>query len=144
MKIEQQFLALKAIIRCQEKVLILQESSHQERTHTGRWGFPGGRIRVGENPFAGLRREVKEETGLAISLGQPFAVSEWCPVIMGIPTQIVAVFILCTSTDDTVALSEEHDQYQWIEPRLKQAHEMMPEEKAVFEQYLQTAYNTKT
>lgn len=30
------------------------------------WNLPGGRVRAGENPWAALVREVKEETGLEV------------------------------------------------------------------------------
>ncbi|MFN2240539.1 MAG: NUDIX hydrolase [Thermoanaerobaculia bacterium] len=33
-----------------------------------RWGLPGGRLKEGEDPAAGLRREVREECGLEIEV----------------------------------------------------------------------------
>jgi 8-oxo-dGTP diphosphatase len=34
----------------------------------GRWGLPGGRLKGGEDPASGLRREVREECGLEIEV----------------------------------------------------------------------------
>jgi ADP-ribose pyrophosphatase YjhB (NUDIX family) len=36
----------------------------------GCWGLPGGFLEEGEDPDRGLRREVREETGLAVEPGE--------------------------------------------------------------------------
>jgi len=38
----------------------------------GCWGLPGGFLEEGEEPLAGLRREVREETGLEVEPGELF------------------------------------------------------------------------
>jgi 8-oxo-dGTP diphosphatase len=38
----------------------------------GSWGLPGGFLEESEEPFAGLRREVREETGLEVQPGELF------------------------------------------------------------------------
>lgn len=37
--------------------------------YRGRWGLPGGAVELGETVHAALRREVMEETGIAIDVG---------------------------------------------------------------------------
>ena len=113
----QQRVACKALIVHAGKVLILREAStYDEGTQGGKYQLPGGRINPGE-PFAdGLVREVYEETGLAVQMGEPLYVGEWQPVIHGVKNHIVAIFFVCHSDDDTVRLSTEHDAYAWIDP----------------------------
>ncbi len=39
------------------------------------WGLPGGWLERGESPADGLRRELREELGLEITVGQPLLVA---------------------------------------------------------------------
>jgi mutator protein MutT len=41
----------------------------QRRGDTGKWGFPGGAIELGETPEMAAIREAKEETGLDVEVG---------------------------------------------------------------------------
>lgn len=113
-----QRIAMKAIIVHNGTFLVVREAStYQEGTNLGKWQLPGGRINPGEPFLDGLKREIKEETGLDVTVGDPVYVGEWFPVIKDVPNQIVGVFFICTPLTDEVVLSEEHDTYQWVTPQ---------------------------
>lgn len=79
--------------------------------------FPGGRIDKGEEDLeASLKREVHEESGLEIGVGQPFAT--WhAPFPEGhkhAGKYTYLIFFKCTYISGEVTLSEEHTAYRWV------------------------------
>lgn len=133
-----QRVAMKAVIVKDGKVLLLREAkTYKDGTNIGRFHMPGGRLDVGEAFEDGLRREVREETGMEIEIVQPIYVGEWRPVIRDVPHQIIAVFFVCTPTTDEVKLSEEHDKFMWVDPQTFRASaEVMDPEDKVLEAYV--------
>lgn len=51
------------------RVLIAQRP--RGRHMAGRWEFPGGKLAAGEDPLAGLKRELAEELGIAVRAARP-------------------------------------------------------------------------
>ncbi len=127
-------LAMKAVIvDGTGRVLILREATtYTDGTNTGRYHLPGGRVNMGEPFMEALMREVKEETGLDIEIGRPVYVGEWWPNIKGTQNQIVGVFFVCTAPENSVRLSEEHDDFRWIRPDETGEFDIMaPEPEAI-------------
>lgn len=52
------------------RVLMLQRGMDPTDPHAGKWEFPGGGLRDGEDPFDGACREFTEETGLEVPSGE--------------------------------------------------------------------------
>ncbi|GEM_PF-987984 len=77
----------------------------------GVWQFAGGRLEEGERWDEGLRREVKEETGitnlriLSILMVDNF---EWQS------QQLYSVYFHCHTDVAAVQLSPEHVEYRWL------------------------------
>jgi 8-oxo-dGTP diphosphatase len=115
------------IVNDKGEVLIVRESpDHKTNDQVGRYGLPGGRLEPGEVFFETLMREVEEETGLKVTIGRPLLVGEWRPTINGVPHQIVGMFMACrASSGATVHLSEENDDYQWINPSARAAFDIV-------------------
>ena len=132
-----QFTACKAFITYQNKVLILKESNkYQEGTNAGRYDVVGGRVKPGERFNEGLIREIKEETCLTIKLGKPFFVNEWRPIVKDEQWQVVGTFFECEAETDQVILSEDHEEYAWIEPKNFQNYNLFPNLIPAFKAYL--------
>lgn len=135
--VDKLFVATKAFIVHNGKILLLRESSkYGEGTQSGNYDVPGGRIKQGERFDESLSREIKEETGLSVNIGLPFAVNEWRPVVKGEQWQIVGIFFECFSDSDKVVLSEDHDNFLWITPKDYAKYNNIKTNIPAFEAYL--------
>ena len=64
-----------AIIEKEGKILIARRK--QGLYLAGKWEFPGGKVEKGETPEACLRRELREEFGIEVELGDFITASEF-------------------------------------------------------------------
>jgi len=51
------------------KLLVARRHLSDPPELAGRWEFPGGKVEPGEEPRAALEREVREELGIAVTVG---------------------------------------------------------------------------
>ena len=131
------FVACKAFIVYNAKVLILKESSkYKDGVNIGKYDVVGGRLEPGQHFQESLIREIKEETGLDVEIGKPFYVGEWRPVVNGEPWQIVGTFFECKTNTDNVKLGEDHSEFLWIEPKVYKNHNLIEDINPAFEAYL--------
>lgn len=112
----QQVAAKAIIVNDDGKLLVVREAPLGTRTQVGRYQIVGGRVDPGETYEDALQREVKEEVGLEVEVGEPLYIGEWRPNVKGVQLQIFAFFSVCRAKSTDVKLSEEHDDYQWVDP----------------------------
>ncbi|MDP2587033.1 MAG: NUDIX domain-containing protein [Candidatus Komeilibacteria bacterium] len=130
------FVATKAFIKYQDKILIIKESNkYTDGTNAGKFDVPGGRIKPGQRFDESLLREIKEETGLTVTIGQPFFANEWRPVVNDEQWQVVGMFFECQSTTNQVTLSEDHEEYLWIDPTDFKKYNLIENLTLAFESY---------
>lgn len=130
-------IATKAFIIYNEKVLILRESSeYKGGINAGKYDVVGGRIKPGLGFDENLRREIKEETGLNVKIGDVFFVKEWGAVIEGVQERIIGIFFKCVVDSDKVLLSKDHDDFKWIKPEEYKNYNLIEDLSFVFENYL--------
>jgi 8-oxo-dGTP diphosphatase len=79
-----------------------------QRTDNGQWEPPGGILELDETIEAGLRREVREETGLDIHIDALTGVYK--NMVRG----IVALVFRCHTVSGTVRLTDETTAADWL------------------------------
>jgi 8-oxo-dGTP diphosphatase len=104
------FVAVKGLIFCEDKFLIVQRSD-KTRGEFFIWELPGGRMEFGECPKETLLREIEEETGLRVL--PLFPIATWS-FQRTKDIQLVGINYLCKSKTTEVVLSDEHISYKWI------------------------------
>lgn len=127
------FVATKAFITNNNKVLVVREASQYDvGTNPGKYDVVGGRIEPNEHFLDALIREVKEEVGLEIIVGKPFAVGEWFPKVKDEQWHVIAVYFECQTMNTDVILSQDHDDHQWIDPAEASAFPLMENLRPIF------------
>lgn len=103
--------AAKALIIHDNEVLLLLRCDDDEHCPNV-WEIPGGRLEPGEDPHVGLQRETIEEAGININVLEPLDVQHFTrddgQVITG------TIFRCAIADKNTVTLSEEHKDYEWV------------------------------
>ncbi|OGH69565.1 MAG: hypothetical protein A2754_04040 [Candidatus Magasanikbacteria bacterium RIFCSPHIGHO2_01_FULL_47_8] len=117
--------------------MCLKESAkYVDGANRGKFDVVGGRLKPGERFDESLLREIKEETGLKVTVGRPFFVNEWRPVVRGEQWQIVGTFFECFAESDKVVLSDDHEEYLWIDPKDYRIYNFIDNLVPAFESYL--------
>lgn len=76
--------------------------------------LPGGHIDFGEDIETGLKREIVEEFGVEVQLGEPFAAFTYMNDIKGSHSIEVVYFGQFTNPEEQIRLQpEDHSEYVW-------------------------------
>lgn len=93
--------------------MVLKRSDKDDHK-PGVWETPGGGIDHEEAPQRALIREILEETGLTVTVQEPFNVFAFRKDTGEFK---VGITFLCDANPKAVKLSDEHSEYRWINPK---------------------------
>ena len=95
------------------KILAIRRSDTHPFRPLG-WDVPGGDLEFGEDAKKGIRREIKEETGLSVG---DLKVADVFSVSNGRGEFWVTVCYSAIALTGKVKLSWEHDDFRWVTPK---------------------------
>lgn len=97
-----------------EKVL-LPKRADTKKFMPGIFELPGGHIDFAEDIIDGLKREVMEEMGVRVSIGDPFSVFTYTNEIKGSHSIEVVYFGKLQDSAENIKInSEDHSEYRWV------------------------------
>lgn len=99
---------LAAIIsNAQNEILIAQRKPGLG--NAGKWEFPGGKIKIGESPEAGLKREIMEELGAEIEIIRPYHIVNYT-----IDQRSILLIAYLATLRDEIRYLNDHSVIQWV------------------------------
>jgi len=91
-----------------ERVLACRRRAHLQAG--GRWEFPGGKSERWESPDTALKREISEELGVEIEVGE--LLDHSTTMVTGVPITLATYFV--RPLGEPPASSTDHDQVCWF------------------------------
>ncbi|MBB0990236.1 (deoxy)nucleoside triphosphate pyrophosphohydrolase [Dietzia sp. SLG510A3-30A2] len=95
-----------AVFSTEDAVLAFRRSA--DRSAGGKWEFPGGKVEADESPEEALRREIFEELGLEVSVGD---LIDRTSTLVGDNTIDLACYFVNASKYPSA--SSDHDKIVW-------------------------------
>jgi 8-oxo-dGTP diphosphatase len=103
-----------AVVVHEGRALIVKRAHDPRR---GEWSLPGGRVELGETLVEATRREIREETGLEVAVGDIVEVFDRIHPHGGrIRYHFVIVDFLCTWIGGTLAAGDDAADAAWVRP----------------------------
>ena len=96
------------------QLLVLQLPADYDTGTANTWTLPGGKLEPADEPLAGIKREIAEETGFTVSVLRPVTVTRWT----NRNSKKLAIFYQAAipGTAPKPTLSAEHQRAVWIKP----------------------------
>jgi 8-oxo-dGTP diphosphatase len=116
-----------ALVLHEGRILIARRAAGERLS--GYWEFPGGKVRSGESDEAALRREIAEELGLHIRVGNWFTSTENSDT--GQPFELVFYW---SETRSSRVYPTVHDQIRWVTPDMLGEFRFLPADEPVVRQ----------
>jgi len=104
------------VVRCGGKIMVARRASGKHLA--GFWEFPGGKIEAGELAEQSLARELMEEFGIHVKVGEKIGSR-----VHDYPSRTIELHAFWAETEAECAPGDSHDAVAWIAPdELHQYH----------------------
>ena len=113
-----------ALIDADGRVLLAQRP--EGKSMAGLWEFPGGKVERGESPRQALRREIAEELGLEIDVGDFLARG-----ISGPPERQIVLDVYEATIAGGTFRMRDHDAFLWIGAEILAGLDWAPADRPV-------------
>lgn len=108
-----QKIVLAGVVLDNNKILIIKRNKN-EKTYPKIWELPSGKREVLESSEAALKREIKEETSLDIEIIKLISVFDYVIEKENEFIDSTQINFLVKAINNHVVLSEEHEEFAWI------------------------------
>lgn len=95
------------VVRCHGKILIARRAVGKHLA--GYWEFPGGKIEAGETAEESLARELMEEFGLAVTVGERIGSQ-----VFEYPQRSIELHAFWADAADECGPGDSHDSVAWV------------------------------
>ena len=89
------------------RILIVRRGPGQ--SGAGHWEFPGGKVEPGESPQQALKREIEEELGIDVRVGDFLAEQDY-----QYPNRLIRLRVYWAKTVQDQLVLSEHDAFKWL------------------------------
>ena len=96
--------------------VLMQWRSEKKDFCGGIWEYTTGRLNQFEEPEAGLRRELMEESGIEVEIIKPISIYHIFRGEKIAENELVGIIYWVKTDAEEIKLSEEHTDYKWVEP----------------------------
>ncbi len=104
------FIVAVMVVIIKDGKFLMMRRSEDKKAAPGLWETLSGRLQHGEDPYAGLLREIEEESGLEVDLA-PAPYDLYMTRYLGDP--MLALVYEATYLSGEVKISKEHSEYKW-------------------------------
>ena len=116
-----------AILIYDNQVLLLRRSE-KDPPYKGYWGFPGGKIKTNEDSKKAVIREVKEETGIDLTVNEQTKMKNVDKMHYNkqnsVPEGETEYWLVELESSPEIKLSTEHVSYKWVDDNILMAKGM--------------------
>ncbi|PWK06943.1 (deoxy)nucleoside triphosphate pyrophosphohydrolase [Tumebacillus permanentifrigoris] len=124
-----QLVVTAAVIEREGMILLAQRKPD---THMGlKWEFPGGKLEWGEDPRAGLAREISEELGIGIEVGEVLEVVSHTYE----DRHIVLLGYRCRFVSGEIQMLDVQD-VRWVRPAELKSYDVAPADWPIVDRLL--------